>query len=175
MITIRRAELDDIPQMRAVGSASWRATYSGIFPDAFIANVLDQWWSEDGFRRSIPDARVCHLVAEQDERIVGTLLGSISPDEEGQVHLFRLYLHPDYFGQGIGRQLWQAYLQRLAPDIRRVGLEVELQNTRAIQFYTHLGFQEIGRNETQVFGTVMNTIRMSLNLQGDKTRDISGR
>ena len=165
MITIRKADLEDIPQIRAVGSASWRATYTGIFPDAFIENALGQWWSEASFQRIIPNAAVCNLVAEQDGQLVGTLTGIVNPREEGQVHLFRLYIHPDHFGQGIGKQLWQAYLQHLAPGVKRVDLEVEPQNARAIQFYTRLGFQETGINDTEVFGYPMKTMLMRLNFQ----------
>ena len=166
MTTIRKAVLEDIPQIRAVGSASWRATYTGIFPDAFIENALEQWWSEASFQGSIPNAAACNLVAGQDGHIVGTLMGTVNPGEEGQVHLFRLYIHPDHFGQGIGKQLWQAYLQHLAPGVKRVDLDVEPQNARAIQFYTRLGFQETGTNEAEAFGYTMKTLRMSLNLQG---------
>lgn len=165
MITIRKATLEDIPQIRAVGSASWRATYTGIFPDAFIENALEQWWSEASFQRNIPHAAVCNLVAEQDGQIVGTLMGTVSPQADGQVHLFKLYVQPEHFGQGIGKQLWQAYLQHLAPEVKRVDLEVEPKNARAIQFYTRLGFQETGINEVEVFGYAMKTMQMSLNLQ----------
>lgn len=169
MITIRKADLEDISQIRAVGSASWRATYTGIFPNAFIENVLGEWWSEASFQRSIPNAAVCNLVAEQDGQIVGTLMGTVNPRDEEQVHLFRLYIHPDHFGQGLGKQLWQAYLQQLAPDVKRVDLEVEPQNARAIQFYTRLGFQETGVTEAEAFGYTMKTLLMSLDLQGKAT------
>lgn len=94
MMTIRKADLEDIPQLRAVGSASWRATYTGIFPDEFIENMLEQWWSEANFQRGIPDAALCNLVAEQNGQIIGTLMGTLNPREEGQVYLFRLYIHP---------------------------------------------------------------------------------
>jgi ribosomal protein S18 acetylase RimI-like enzyme len=107
---------------------------------------------------------VCNLVAEQNEQIVGTLMATVKPREEGQVHLFRLYIHPDHLGQGIGKQLWQTYLQHLAPEVKQVDLEVEPQNARAIQFYTRLGFQETGITEAEAFGYTMKSIRMSLNL-----------
>jgi ribosomal protein S18 acetylase RimI-like enzyme len=165
MTTIRKAYLEDIPQIRAVGLASWRATYADIFPNEFIENVLEQWWSEASFQHSIPNATLCNLVAEQDGQIVGTLLGTVNPSEEGQVHLFRLYIRPDLFGQGIGKQIWQTYLHHLNPGVKRVDLEVEPQNARAIQFYTRLGFQETNMNEVEVFGYTMKTILMSLNLQ----------
>jgi ribosomal protein S18 acetylase RimI-like enzyme len=165
MITIRKADLEDIPQIRAVGSASWRATYTGIFPDEFIENVLEQWWSEANFQRAIPNATLCNLVANQDGQIVGTLMGTVNPGEEGQAHLFRLYIHPDHLGQGIGKQLWQAYLQHLASGVKQVDLEVEPQNAHAIQFYKRLGFQETGLSEAEAFGYSMKTMLMSLNLQ----------
>lgn len=162
MTTIRKATLEDIPQIRAVGSASWRATYTGIFPDAFIENALEQWWSEASFQQSIPHAAVCNLVAEQDGHLVGMLMGTVEPHEEGQVHLFKLYIHPDHFAQGIGKQLWQGYRQHLASGVKRVDLEVEPQNARAIQFYTRLGFQETGISEVEAFGYTMKTMLMSL-------------
>lgn len=168
MITVRKAALEDIQQIRAVGSASWRATYIGIFPDAFIEHVLEQWWSETNFQRSIPNAALCNLVAEQDGNLVGTLMGTVNPGEADQVQLFRLYIHPDYLGQGVGKQLWQAYLQHLALGVKRVDLEVEPQNTRAIQFYTRLGFQAIGINEAETLGYTMKTMRMSLHLPDGK-------
>lgn len=164
MIMIRKAALEDIPHIRAVGSASWRATYTGIFPDAFIDNVLEEWWSESGFQRAIPNAAVGNLVAQQDGHIIGTLMGTVNPGEDGQVHLFRLYIHPEHVGQGIGKQLWQAYIQLLAPEVNRVDLEVAPQNARAIQFYNRLGFQETGRNEAEAFGYTMKTLVMSLTL-----------
>ena|SRR5579862_5244801 len=165
MITIHKANLEDIPQIRAVGSASWRATYPGIFPNEFIEKALDQWWSEASFQRSIPNEAACNLVAEQDGQIVGMLLGTINPGEEGQVHLLKLYIHPDHFSQGIGKQLWQTYLQQLAVGVKRVDLEVEPQNARAIRFYTRVGFQETGVNEAEAFGYTLKTMLMSLNLQ----------
>jgi ribosomal protein S18 acetylase RimI-like enzyme len=165
MTTIRKACLDDITQIRAVGSASWRATYADIFPNAFIDNVLDEWWSEAGLQRAIANDALCNLVAERDGRIVGTLTGTVSPVEAGQVHLFRLYIHPDHCGQGIGKQLWQVYLQHLAPGVKRVDLEVEPQNAGAIRFYARLGFQQSGANETEAFGYMMKTVVMSLNLE----------
>lgn len=164
MLTIRKATLEDIPQIRAVGAASWRATYAGIFPDEFIENALAEWWSEASFQRSIPHPAVCDLVAEQDGQIVGTLMGTVNPGEEGQARLFRLYIHPDHFGQGMGKQLWQAYLQHLAPEVRRVDLEVEPQNARAIRFYTRIGFQDKGITEAEAFGYTLKSMLMSLNL-----------
>lgn len=164
MLIIRKAELEDIPHIRAVGSASWRATYGGIFPDAFIENALGEWWSEASFQRSIPHPAASDLVAAQDGQIVGTLMGTVNPGEEGQVRLVRLYIHPDHFGQGIGTQLWQAYLQYLASGVKRVDLEVEPQNARAIRFYTHLGFQEKGINEAEAFGYTLKSMLMSLQL-----------
>src|SRR5690606_33504257 len=99
-----------------------------------------------------------------DGQLVGTLMGTAAPNEDGRVYLFRLYVHPDHLGQGIGKALWQAYLQQLAPEVKQVELEVEPQNARAIRFYTRLGFEETGTNALEAFGYSMKTTLMSLHL-----------
>ena len=162
MITIRKANLEDIPQIRAVGSASWRATYGGICPRLLTCSATWCWKPIFSAVSRMPP--VLNLVAEHDGQIVGTLMGTVNPREDGQVHLFRLYMHPDHFVQGIGKKLWQTYLEQLAPEVKRVDLGVEPQNARAIQFYTRLGFQETGVNEEEAFGYTMKTMLMSLNL-----------
>ena len=55
-----------------------------------------------------------------------------------------LFVHPEEQGKGLGKRLIQFALQET--PIRKV--DVNEQNTTALQFYQHLGFQVIGRDET---------------------------
>jgi ribosomal protein S18 acetylase RimI-like enzyme len=54
-----------------------------------------------------------------------------------------LYVEPGLTGQGIGRDLF-AEVETCFPSAKRMRLEVEPKNERAIAFYTGLGFAEIG-------------------------------
>lgn len=59
--------------------------------------------------------------------------------------VYSLAVHPDRRGQQLGRQLLQAMLAHLvARGVRRVYLEVEQDNARAIALYERLGFRWIG-------------------------------
>ena len=55
-----------------------------------------------------------------------------------------LFVHPEEQGKGLGKRLIQFALQET--PIRKV--DVNEQNTTALHFYQHMGFQVIGRDET---------------------------
>lgn len=49
---------------------------------------------------------------------------------------------PEYRGQGAGTQALE-WVKKRYPNCKRIRLEVELENTRAIALYERLGFQEL--------------------------------
>ena len=61
-----------------------------------------------------------------------------------------LFVHPDEQGKGYGKQLMQYALHE--KHIYKV--DVNEQNEKAHRFYLHMGFQLIGRDETD-FGEVL--------------------
>ena len=59
-----------------------------------------------------------------------------------------IVVHPDYQGQGVGEQLFQAFLdetQRAFPDVTRIELESRASNEKSIGLYKSVGFVEEGR------------------------------
>lgn len=59
-----------------------------------------------------------------------------------------LFVHPDSQGKGYGRQLIEFAIQKKQID----KVDVNVQNEKALQFYLHMGFQIIGREETDSMG-----------------------
>ena len=59
-----------------------------------------------------------------------------------------LFVHPDEQGKGYGKQLMQYALHE--KHIYKV--DVNEQNEKAHRFYLHMGFQLIGRDETDPSG-----------------------
>lgn len=62
-------------------------------------------------------------------------------------------VHPDFQGQGLGQQLFQALLDEIQtrrPDILRVELITRESNRRAIALYERLGFRVEGRMERRI-------------------------
>lgn len=53
-----------------------------------------------------------------------------------------LATHPDYKGQGIGKQFMHVLIEKLRQDgLKRLDLMAEADNERAIRFYEKLGFK----------------------------------
>jgi putative acetyltransferase len=69
-----------------------------------------------------------------------------------------LFVHPDWFGQGIGRRL-----VRHAIDERGVTtVDVNEQNPRALAFYLRMGFEVVGRSELDELGNPYPLLHMRL-------------
>ncbi len=126
MISIRRMEEKDLPQVAAIE----RATFS--LP-----------WSEEGFRTSLNSADTLYLAAvDEQEQVVG-YCGILRSFDEGEIT--NVAIAENYRKNGIGYQM----LSELLSQGRKIGitrflLEVRAGNTPAIHLYQKLGFTALG-------------------------------
>ncbi|MFA4662670.1 ribosomal protein S18-alanine N-acetyltransferase [Pyrococcus kukulkanii] len=127
LVTIRKARLFDIPYIMEIERLSFREKYPrGLFLTFMEAN---------------PET---FLVAEYNGKVVGYVMGYLKPDMEG--HIMSIAVHPDYRGNGIGKALMVAVIDRLFKrGARWIGLEVRVSNERAINLYKKLGFKIVKR------------------------------
>jgi ribosomal protein S18 acetylase RimI-like enzyme len=149
--TATAADAEAIAQLHL---ASWRATYRGIFTEAFLdgPGALEDRRSQ--WRRRLADdfpARRQVFVARGED---GALLGfaCVLPDAEPEagVLLDNLHVRPASKGQGLGRQLlqasraWAAMVEPATPLV----LYVFERNVAAVGFYEHLGGTVVARRVT---------------------------
>jgi ribosomal protein S18 acetylase RimI-like enzyme len=155
-VTVREATVDDAGSSGLVHVRSWQAAYAGIVPDDVLA-ALDPVQRAAGHRRRIADRDRpgVLLVAERDGAVVGFvefgpygLYGDGDGDETtGEV--YAIYVHPDHWGQGAGRALMEAAVDRLGADGRRpVRLWVFDANEPTRRFYERCGFVADGATGT---------------------------
>ena len=154
MATIRDATPADAGAIAAVQVASWRAAYRGLLPDEVLAGLsvpgLTQMWT-GRFAASPPRSSV--VVACAGEAIVGFASGGPpeSPDDRADPNLadvYTLYLDPAHWDRGIGAQLHDAVLARLAGHgFTHAGLWVLAGNERALRFYLRNGWTDTGRTQ----------------------------
>jgi predicted PurR-regulated permease PerM/GNAT superfamily N-acetyltransferase len=121
---------------------SWRATYRGSMPDAFLdteadADRLRHWTNR--LRTPLPEQIV--LKAVDDGRLVGFACAYLEADPHRGALLDNLHVAPVLTGRGIGAQLFESTRQRVAQVQPGSGLYlwVFAANVRAQRFYERLG------------------------------------
>lgn len=173
---IRHATAADIPEVRRVRAASWRAAYRGIIPPAYL-DAMDDSPDEAAaavrhFLQNPPDRHL--LVAERDGRIVG--FASCGPEQPSPEQLrtganrgevYALYVHPDAWFTGAGAQLLDAARAWLRADGReQVVLWVLAANARARAFYGRQGLAPTGaRTALRLGGALLTELQYGGELQ----------
>lgn len=71
-----------------------------------------------------------------------------------------LFVHPSYFNQGIGRQLVDFAISK--HNVNEV--DVNEQNTNALEFYKRIGFEVFDRFDTDDAGKPFPILSLSLNV-----------
>lgn len=143
MFFVRSASEADLPKVAALLGRSWHATYDAIYGAEKVAEITTSWHSLDALKSRLvrPDSEF--IVADDGRVIGGMAYAAMDKDEGDVVVLHQLYVEPDLTGQGIGRDLF-AEVETCFPAAKRMRLEVEPKNERAVRFYAGLGFHEIG-------------------------------
>ncbi|WP_020387231.1 GNAT family N-acetyltransferase [Kribbella catacumbae] len=148
MIRVRRAEVADAAAVREVGLRTWPVAYDGLASPEFIEEGLAAWWSPEMVERGISNGITLIAVdeAEQgggdriyDERVVGMV--GVGREDELWV-MWKLYILPEYQGQGVGKALLEAAISALPADATQLLLDVLITNEPAIRFYRKHGFVE---------------------------------
>ena len=167
---VREAQLEDAPEIARVHIQSWRAAYRGLIPDSILEDLDLQErtlrWSK---LLSKPDYWI--FVAEDQESVVGFC--SLAPARDGEedpkavVELITLYVDPEKWGQGFGKALSEAALQRARKGgFQEVVLWVLRENLRARDFYDRLGFRVESAGDAKGFapGLLIPQVRYRLQL-----------
>jgi ribosomal protein S18 acetylase RimI-like enzyme len=139
---VRTASERDIPAIRALLVETWHDTYDGIYGAERVTGITDDWHSIAALTRRLTQPRSEYLVADDGSEIGGMAFAAV--DESGEtVTLHQLYVRPAWQGRGIGGLLLEEMIESF-PDARRMRLEVEPENGRAVAFYEAQGFSRCG-------------------------------
>lgn len=114
-ISIRKAELRDVPAIARIHVAAWERAYRGVLPDEAIevrtVELRERVWTET---LSDPPPRDVMLVAEQDGEVHGFATGvpSFYEDKDPQrvLNFNLMYLDPEQEGKGLAAALYEALL-----------------------------------------------------------------
>ncbi|MDR4315297.1 GCN5-related N-acetyltransferase [Niallia circulans] len=102
MITVRDMNRSDIDSIREIAAVTWKKTYSEIIPEEIQAKVLNDAYSDGEMDKRLNSFLM--LVAESKDEITGYAFFSGDLYKK-DIYLESLYIHPNFQGQGISRQL----------------------------------------------------------------------
>ncbi len=131
----------DAEELARVHVASWRETYRGLLPDAFLARMSEPGFARR-FRRGLTEPGDSLTLAAADRYgLVGYLQGGASRRGiAGEAEIATLYVLRQAQGQGLGGRLMSDAARVLAAQgSRSLMISVLRDNIRARGFYEHLG------------------------------------
>lgn len=132
---VRAATPDDVARITGFGRRHVARYYAPILGAAVAAAQVRQWWTEA--RTADATAAGLVVVAEAGGELVGVAeLGRWA----GAPVVWKLYVHPDHRGGGLGPRLLAAVEDLVEDDDERLLLEHFAGNERAAAFYEREGF-----------------------------------
>lgn len=153
---IREAALTDAEDIARVHLASWRTTYPGIIPQAYIDGLR----VEDGIVRwqeRLDGHGPLTLVAEDATGIFGFASGgaTVHPVDGYDAELGAIYLLASHQARGAGRALVQAIAERLHEQGFRKMVVWALRDNAACGFYERLGGVRVAEKLIEIGGIAL--------------------
>ena len=116
----------------------------------------------------------CFFGAFSDEQLVGltSLVQDEAPKSKHNAHIYAVYTHPDYRGQGISTALLNAAIEmaRTWTEVEFIQLGVATTNAAAIKVYERAGFKTWGTQfgAMKVDGDYVHEQWMALDIRPNK-------
>ncbi len=141
---MEKAHAADYQEVVEVWEASVRATHQFLKEEDilyFKPLILNEF------------LKAVDLYCERDE--TGSITGFLGV-ADGKIEM--LFIHPESRGTGIGKKLLQFAVDNLHATL----VDVNEQNTQAVDFYKHMGFEVISRSELDSMGKPFPILHMEL-------------
>ena len=145
-VFIRTAGKFDLEKIRQLLISTWHDTYDSIYGAEAVNEINENWHSRSALEDRLIKPNTEFIVADNGTKILGI---AFAEQEKKIVQLHQLYVDPDFQGQGVGKQLLQE-IYFCFDSAETIQLEVDPQNTGAIEFYKACDFTQTG--ETQNCG-----------------------
>jgi ribosomal protein S18 acetylase RimI-like enzyme len=152
----------DAEELARVHVRSWRETYRGMLPDAYLARMSEPGFARR-FRRALtfPGPNELTLAAATPQGLVGYVqAGPSRAGVEGEAEVATLYVLREAQGLGLGKRLLLGAARAMAAQCARsLMISVLQDNAAARGFYEHLGGQpEPPRPERGPGGALLNEV-----------------
>jgi len=156
-LLIRKAKLDDIPEIQQIAKETWHHTYEGLIPRQIQDEFIDSAYSDKNMPLRVE--KTILLVAVLNEKVLG--FSNFFLKNQQQAELGAIYIYPQEQGKGIGTKLLDAGIKELN-SISELFVEVERGNKAGEDFYEAKGFNLVEEYDENFYGHMLKTKRMIL-------------
>jgi L-amino acid N-acyltransferase YncA len=159
MTTIRPTRIEDADQIARVQVESWKSTYAGIVPAAYLASLTPQS-RIDSWKKQLHAGTTLIFVAEDETGIFGFVSGGALRDSVPgyDAELYAIYLLQQRQRAGVGRAL----LQKLAGQLQANGFQSMivwvLARNPSLGFYTRLGGTQVASKVIEIGGAQLTEV-----------------
>jgi GNAT superfamily N-acetyltransferase len=161
-MVIREAHVNDAMAIARVQVDTWRTTYAGIVPAAYLSSLSyehqGRMWKH--FVSTLNDAANIYVAETSTGAVIGFAHGG--PERNGaedyRGELYALYLQAAYQRQGLGRQLTGAVVEGLLRHGLSSMLVWVLASNSCRAFYEALGGQYVRQQEITIGGARLREV-----------------
>jgi len=165
-INIRWAQVEDSEVLGTIHAESWKAAYKNIMPDDFLMNISIAK-RQKRFEQALINKTEENAVILCNDKIIGFICLGKARDEdldESFGEIWGIYLHPDQWRKGFGRELISWGIKELRNrGYLKIILWVLEENYKARGFYENIGFTEDRVSKEIKIGKVLKEMRYVLN------------
>ena len=151
MVNIEKASVNDAAMLAVLAQQIYKEHYLHLWHPGGAAWYMNEYaYATDKIVQDLTDANVEYYIAFQNEAPIGYLklvLNAVLPAHESYdaIEVERIYIHQQFTGKGIGKQLMNLAMQRalqLKKDM--VFLKAMDSSAAAIAFYKKEGYSICG-------------------------------
>ncbi|GIO20587.1 N-acetyltransferase [Oceanobacillus oncorhynchi subsp. incaldanensis] len=127
--------------------------------DVLIPQIND-WWGGRDMAGMLPKLFFQHFkntsfIAEEDDEMVGFLIGFLSQDQSDEAYIHFVGVHPDYRKKDIGKTLYEKFFAKVNMADRKIIRSITSPvNKTSIAFHQKMGFV-IERGDKTVDGAAV--------------------
>jgi len=160
---IRQATLADAPAIAKIRIDTWRTAYRGIVPEDYLSNMSYEESERSWVSRLSETEREktwVYVAVDAVGRLVGFVSGGMGRDEDPvyKSELYAIYILQAYQGQGIGRLLALALVEKLV----QMGFDSMLlwvfADNPARRFYEAMGGQLVKTSQFELSGATIDEV-----------------
>ncbi len=158
-MNIRKANIDDAPQIAYVNVESWITTYKGILPDEFLEGLrgkMDEM--TERLHEKLECDNVKGVVCEENGNIVGFAMygGERTDDLDYEGELYAIYFLEEYQHRGLGKELFKEVVSGLVEMGISSMIIWALEDNKACGFYEKMGGKKVNLKIIEIGGKELN-------------------